>query len=93
MSTIYQMTGYALSQDYERLADAMQVESVICILDYERDLRDVAHTIWSPSKNEEGIYQISARGTGYIYAFNRADFIAQCQKYHVGAIFPTTPKA
>lgn len=85
METIYQVSGYKVSTDYERLADEMQKRALVCLVDYE-DLRDVAKTIWSPSKDGEGLWQLSARGTCYIYGFNRADFLAQCQKYHVEVI-------
>jgi len=88
MTTIFQIGGYDTSRDYEQLADLMQKQSVICIVDYERDCRDVAHTLWSPSHDGEGVWQLSARGITYIYGFNREDFIKQCQSRNVEIIFP-----
>lgn len=88
MDTIFKISGYDISRDYERLADAMQTQSVICIVDYGKDCRDVAHTLWSPSRDGKGVWQLSARGIGYIYAFSRADFISQCTRTNVDALMP-----
>ncbi len=88
MDTIYQISGYDVSADYDRLADEMQKRSLICIVDYEGDLRDVAHTIWSPSKDGNGTWQLSARGITYIYAFSREEFLLRCSQYHVEVLMP-----
>lgn len=88
MDTIFEISGYQTSRDYERLADEMHRRSVICLVDYSPDCRDVAHTIWSESKDGQGTWQIGARGIGYVHAFNRADFIAKCARYNVEALMP-----
>ena len=88
MDTIFEIKGYESSRDYERLADIMQTQSVVCIVDYMKDCRDVAHTLWSPSEDGRGIWQLSARGIGYIYAWGRDDFICKCKHLNVDIIFP-----
>jgi hypothetical protein len=86
--TIFKILGYETSRDYERLADLMQRQSVICIVDYGKDCRDVAHTLWSPSRDGNGVWQLSARGIGYVYAFSRAEFINQCVRANVDVLMP-----
>ena len=88
MDTIFQISGYKTSRDYERLADTMQEQSVICIVDYGKDCRDVAHTLWSPSRDGKGVWQLSARGIGYVYALSRSDFISKCTCANVDALMP-----
>ena len=88
MDTIFKIEGYETSRDYERLADLMQTQSVVCIVDYGNDCRDVAHTLWSPSNDGKGIWQLSGRGIGYIYGWNREDFIQQCGRANVEIILP-----
>jgi hypothetical protein len=85
---IFLVSGYQTSKDYERLADLMQKQSVICMVDYGKDCRDVAHTLWLPSESNDGFWQLSARGIGYVYGTSRQEFIAQCQKHNVEVIFP-----
>lgn len=89
MDTVFKISGYETTRDYERLADVMQRQSVICLVDYGKDCRDVAHTLWSPSGDGAGVWQLSARGIGYVYGFSRADFIAQCARANVDALMPT----
>lgn len=88
MDTIFTISGYKTSRDYERLADEMQRQSVICIVDCGKDCRDVAHTLWSPSKDGNGVWQLSARGVGYVHAFSRSDFIGQCVRNNVDVLMP-----
>lgn len=85
---VYEVTGYTTSRDYEKLTVLMQVQSIICIVNYGDDCRDVAHTIWSKYE-KGGAWQISARGTGYIYAFDKETFIAACKTYNVEFIVPS----
>lgn len=80
MATIFTISGYKTSRDYERLADAMQRQSIICVVDYGKDCRDVAHTLWSPSNDGNGVWQLSARGIGYIYAYWEANSPGGVQK-------------
>ena len=87
MNTIHQISGYETSRDYERLADEMQRRSVICVVDCYGDCRDIAQTLYSDSKDGEGTWQISSRGNGYVYADSRGQFIRQCGRLNVEAIF------
>ena len=90
MDTIFAITGYPVLRDYDLLAFLMQRQSVICIVDYgkEGDIRDVGHTLWSPSGDGAGVWQLSARGIGYIYAFSREQFLAECAAANVEFIVP-----
>jgi len=85
--TIHELAKYNTSRDYEKLADLMQMESIICTVQYH-DCRDCAHTLFSDSEDGKGIWQISGSGYGYVYAFNRAQFIEQCTKGNVEFIAP-----
>jgi hypothetical protein len=90
MDTIFAITGYPTSQDYELLAFLMQRQSLLCIVDYhagDTSCRDVGKTLWSPD-GATGVWQLSARGIGYIYAFSRQQFIAECAKAHVEFLIP-----
>ncbi len=84
--TIHELAKYNTSSDYEKLADLMQKESIICIVRY-RECRDPAQTLYSPC-DEGGTWQISSRGIGHVYAFNRAEFIEQCTERNVEFIEP-----
>jgi hypothetical protein len=90
MDPIYQISGYETGKEYEWLADAMQSQSVICITDYGKYCRDVAHTLWTPSSDGDGIWQLSGRGITYIYATSREEFIRQCEQYNVEVLMPNT---
>lgn len=88
---IFHVGGYKTSTDYEELARLMQKQAVVCLVDYRDDseIRDVAHTIFGPvSRSGKGIWQISARGYGYIYAFSQEEFIHNCRLQHVEFIVP-----
>lgn len=89
---IHQVEGYTTSKDYALLARLARTSSVICIVDYlsgGRDtvLRDVGHTLFQPGNPTE-VFQISARGISYIYAFNEAEFIASCKTNNVEFLEP-----
>jgi len=90
MDAIFELNGYEKNREYEKLADMMLTQSVVCILDYGKDCRDVAHTLWNPTQDGRGIWQLSARGVTYIYAWDRNDFIGQCARQNVDIIFPNT---
>lgn len=87
MRMIHRISGYETSRDYERLADEMQRRSVVCIVDSYSDCRDIAKTIYSDSKDGDGTWQISSRGHGYVYADSRDQFVRQCIKLNVEALF------
>jgi hypothetical protein len=89
MKTVFAIIDYKTSRDYDRLADLMQTQSAICIIDYN-SCRDVAHTIWIECRAGDGIWEISSRGISYIYAVNKDDFIQQCCAQNVEVIFPGT---
>ena len=98
MSTpIYQLApDTRFSRDYEKLADLMQQQSVICVVDYKfrNDpdnlgiARDVAQTIFYPTR-----WTISARGISYVYAQDRASFIQACTDSNVEWLEPTPEPA
>lgn len=78
---VFLVSGYAVNRDYEWLADEMERRSLICLVDFDDDLRDVAHTIWTP-----GLWQLSARGTCYVWARSREEFIRDCARANVEII-------
>lgn len=82
----YDMAPYSGSRDYERLADLACKDSIICVVDFEGQ-RDVARTNFM-RRGEQELWSVSARGFGYITAFNRADFIALCGHRNVVFIEP-----
>lgn len=91
MKIVHEVAGYETSRDYEKLADLMQSQSVICMVDcYNGDFRDICQTIFSPA--DIGIketWQISARGISYVYQWDRAGFIRQCERSNVEFIIPS----
>jgi hypothetical protein len=91
MSTIYKISGYKTSREYSRLVELMKRGAVICIVDYGRtnDCRDVAHTIFDEYNLSNLCFQISARGTCYVHAFDELDFITQCARINCEFIEPT----
>jgi hypothetical protein len=89
--TAYDLAPYSGSRDYELLADLAAKASILCIVDFE-GLRDVARTNYMRRGDQE-LWQVSARGMGYITAFNRADFIALCGHRNVEFMVPTADGA
>jgi hypothetical protein len=85
--TIHELAKYNTSRDYEKLADLMQKESIICTVQYH-ECRDTGRTVFSTSEDGHGIWQINGRGMGYVYAFNRTEFIEQCTRGNVEFIEP-----
>lgn len=87
MTAINQIDESNFSDDYTQLVELMKVRSRVCVVDYSyRDdgdppTRDIAKTIFSGT--DRPIYQVSARGMGYLWAENEKDFIDQCQKYNL----------
>ena len=93
MSLIHKVTGYKTSRDYARLVELMKQGAVICIVDYDRthDCRDIAHTIFEADTGRgDSMFQISARGISYVYAWDEAGFIKQCQRTNCEFIEPTS---
>lgn len=88
MEVVHKVTGYKTSLDYERLAELMQSQSVVCIVDSSvgEDCRDIAHTIFTPSKKP--VWQICCRGTCYVYAWDVAGFVSTCKNRNVEFIVP-----
>jgi len=82
------MKGYRFSKDYERLFDmAMAGQIIVCFSDYDWTdgtiLRDVCKTRrWGDT------ISISARGTIYMHAESKGDFINQCKKCHIEFLDP-----
>lgn len=80
------------STNYDRLVELMKWHSVICTVAFrfddrdESSTRDVAKTSYKPKGLEEeddGTYEISVRGCGYLMAWSEAKFKAICGKYKV----------
>jgi hypothetical protein len=92
---VHELAPYATSRDYARLAELAKVHSVICIVNY-RDprnpdwgmLREVASTHYSRSPSGKEMWHVSARGTGYVWTDNAADFVRKCETYGVEFIEP-----
>jgi hypothetical protein len=80
---------YATSRDYEQLADLAKLHSIVCIVDYWRDeaIRDVARTTFFTKRGEE-IWNISGRGTTYVSAFSRQEFLNLCRHSNVEFFVP-----
>ena len=79
---------YKTSKDYERLVELMKEgQTIVCFADYnvnERVYRDVAR-----ARLYTNTFQISARGIGYVWAFDGKDFIQQCNELNITFIDPT----
>lgn len=88
MRIVHEVTGYETSRDYEKLADLMQSQSVICIVDYD-ECRDVAKTMFEKLQTGRAVWQISTRGTCYIYVWSIDGFMKQCKHLNVEFIIPS----
>ncbi|MGF6609374.1 hypothetical protein OKW45_004296 [Paraburkholderia sp. WSM4175] len=89
MSTnVHQIANYGVSRDYARLAELAKAHSIICIVTHD-GFRDVAKTLYSSFKDGE-MWQISARGTGYVWADNVEDFVRKCEIVALEFIEPPT---
>jgi len=94
MQTIRDITGYATSKDYCALAALARQQSIVCEVDYRVDqqdvtTRDVARTLYRECNGEE-LFEIGARGTGYVHAAGEEEFIRQCERMNVSFLVPTT---
>lgn len=80
---IRNVTGYQTSRDYSLLWSLAQKQSIVCIVDYCEDCRDVCHTIWN------GRYmQISSRGNGYVDGDTLDEFAKLCARSNVEFLIP-----
>lgn len=86
---IIKIDRYRTSRDYEWLVNTMKKTSLVCIVDYSEDCRDVARTIYSCDPFP--YFRIGARGIGYLEDDNEQGFIAQCRKYNVEILIPNKP--
>ena len=84
--------GHVTSKDYAALLDLMQIQPVICIVDYsrggapgEKPCRDIASTMYSDYPS----YAVSARGINYVHAFNEDEFIRHCSAINLEWLVPT----
>lgn len=85
MEIVHEVAGYETSRDYELLAQLMQSQSVICIVDcYGGECRDIGKTIFTPTNT----WQICARGICYIYQWSKDAFVRQCERANVEFIIP-----
>lgn len=92
MQIVHTITGYATSRDYRALAALARQQSVACEVDYGREqpaLRDIARTVYREHDGEE-LFEIGARGIGYVSAVGEEDFIRQCERANVAFLTPTT---
>lgn len=88
---VYLPTGYTLCKDYDLLAKLARTQSVLCVVDFKPDCRDAAHTIWSAAyKDHDEVFQVSARGYGYIHAEGVEDFKKQCVHANLGFVIPNS---
>lgn len=88
--TAYDLPGYGGSKDYARLTELVKAHSIICIMDYRADqfqVRDVARTQFRAQGARE-LWSVSARGFGYLTAFNQVDFISLCEAINLEFIEP-----
>jgi hypothetical protein len=92
-SAVREIIGYTLSDDYTQLAKLMKSQSIICTVKYIT-CRDVAHTTYykSPISGEE-TFTLSARGIGYVHAWDHDDFLRQCAQSEVRFIPPNDPSS
>ena len=65
--------GYKTSRDYEWLFELMQDTAVVCFVDHSSETRDIACTLF-----DGRCYAVSCRGTAYVWAYNKEEFIMQC---------------
>lgn len=77
MSNFVPMAHCNTSRDYSRLAELAKHVSVVCIVDHQK-CRDVARAIFR-MYHDEGYWNVSARGIGYVTAFDLDDFLRQCR--------------
>lgn len=89
MAVIRNVTEYQLSRDYDLLFELMHKSSIICIVDCDftkgDSCRDVAQTL---CREGGGDYLISCRGTGYVWAEDKEDFVRQCKISNLEFILP-----
>lgn len=83
-----EVTGYETSRDYELLFELAKRQSVICIVDYNKDCRDVAHTLFIGKMG-----QISARGISYLHVFTdesdaKEKFVQYCGEINLEFLPP-----
>lgn len=83
----YQLGEYGGSRNYELLATLALQQSIICIVDYDNDIRDVARTIYQ-DHHGNGCWNVSSRGMGYITAFSKDEFLAACKRKNLEFIEP-----
>lgn len=84
----YQLGDYGGSRDYEKLADLSMLRSIVCIVDYDGEYRDVARTTYS-DHHGDGCWNVSARGISYITAFSRSELLAACKRNNLEFIEPS----
>ena len=81
---VRKIRGYKTSKDYKKLFELAQKQSIVCICNYSKNCRDVAHTL----AERDNTLSVSARGTSYITGFGLDDFVEQCEKYELEWIIP-----
>jgi hypothetical protein len=71
------LAKYQGSRDYLRLVELIRDAGIICTVAFGKGV-DVA-VAWRRPHHDEWMYEVSARGIGYIIAFNVEDFISLCE--------------
>jgi hypothetical protein len=93
MNVVRDITGYGTSKDYKALFKIVRSQSIICLVDFDSHAgsvggghcsRDVARSIYT----DDGLIQISARGTCYVWAKDVDDFVQQCEKQQLEWVVP-----
>lgn len=80
--------SYKTSKDYALLSELAKTQSVICIVDYQEDSRDVARAMYSTLHDGQEEWNVSARGTCYVMAWSLVKFIARCEAINLEFIVP-----
>lgn len=78
--------NYNWSQDYPLLVELMEKESIVCKVKYRPDIFDTAHSLCNGMWAK---YAISARGTCYVSADDKEEFIQLCKDDEVSFLVPS----
>ncbi|MGF6440738.1 hypothetical protein [Paraburkholderia youngii] len=94
MDLVLTPAAYPFSRDYKRLAALAREASVVCFVDYyfrgvEGVMRDVARTSYRRIDGLD-LFEVCARGTGYVSAHTEDDFVKRCEAANLEFIDPAT---
>jgi hypothetical protein len=80
---IRDIKGYPTSRDYAKLWELAQKQSVVCVVDFGKDCRDVAQTITNACYTH-----VSARGICYTDGDTVEKFTAGCARVNLEWLVP-----